>query len=135
MKARDLIVNSMREWRTVNAPDLANQLFDRLDANEVYRLAMRGLTDEVRTELRTKDENGVPKYGSLEIVDRATGEKQRIYKQTSMFDVDEYRAVANYHIGEARAHLKTAEAIAGAASKRFGVQLEIPQLATGTDGA
>lgn len=128
MKSRDLIANSMREWRTINAPELADRLFERLDADEIYRLAMRGLADEVRAELRTKDENGVPKYGSLEIVDATTGEKQRIYKQTAMFDVDEYRAVANYHIGEARSHLKTAEAIAGAAHKRFGVQLEIPEL-------
>lgn len=40
MKAIDLINDSLSEWRTIrHAPDLAHELFDRLDTDEVQRLA------------------------------------------------------------------------------------------------
>lgn len=125
MKSKDLIADALSEWRPVrNAPDLAHQLFDRLDDDEIQRLAQRAFTDEVRASLRRKDENGVPIYTSVLNVDGA-GNETRIYKQTELFDVDDYRdAIASY-MRASVANRAVAIALSKDCHARLGVQLRL----------
>lgn len=131
MKARTLIHDALSDWRPVrNAPDLAHDLFDQLDADEITRLAMRGLTDEIRATLRRKDSNGVPLYTSVLTPDPDGGEPQRVYKQTAMFDVEDYTVAIRFYRQEARANDAVAEALVADCKRRLGVQLSIDGLAS-----
>lgn len=131
MKAHDLIRDALSDWREVrNAPDLAHDLFNRLDSDEIERLAMRGLTDEVRATLRRKDTNGVPLYTSVLTPNPDGGDPQRIYKQTALFDVEDYKTAVSFYRREARANEVVAEALTADCYRRLGVQLAIDGLAS-----
>lgn len=130
MKARELIDDALSAWRPVeSAPDLARDIYDHLDADEVARLAMRGLTDEVRAMLRRKDENGVPVYTSV-WAPGDDGTPQRIYKQTALFEVNDYTTAVDFYRREARANLRVAQALTADCYRRLGVQLSIDGLAS-----
>lgn len=125
MKSRELIADALSSWHAVqNAPDLAHQLFDRLDDDEKDRLAQRAFTDEVRATLRRKDENGVPLYTSVVQPDEK-GEPQRIYKQTALFDEDDYRTAIGFYMREAAANRRVAVALVDDCKRRLGVQLSL----------
>lgn len=126
MKAQQLIADALSEWREVqDAPDLAQQLFDRLDDDEIERLAVRGFTDEVRAALRRKDSGGVPVYANVERIDK-DGSRIRLYKQTSLFTVDDYRiAVASYERRAAANH-RVAVALAKDCKTRLHVTIPLP---------
>ncbi len=126
MKAHQLIRDALSDWRSVrNAPDLAHDLFADLDAEEIARLALRGLTDEVRSTLRRKDPNGVPLYTSVLAPDVEGEEPQRIYKQTALFDMNDYTVAVQFYRQEARANLRVARALVDDCLRRHGVQLQI----------
>lgn len=123
MKAINLINDALSEWRTIrHAPDLAQELFDRLDADEVHRLAVAGFAAEIRKGLRKKV-GGVPTYSNIEVINESTGKKERRYKQTEAFTVTDFeRAITSYRT-RARAHDNVAEALIKACAAKFGVQL------------
>lgn len=125
MKAARLIADALSDWRIVrDAPDLAHDLFDGLDDDEVQRLALRAFTDEVRATLRRKVD-GVPVYANVEQVDPATGETVRRYKQTAMFDVDDYVSAIASCNRRADAERRTARALQKDCAARLGVQLRL----------
>lgn len=125
MKAREIIAHTLRDWHSVNAPEQAEATFGLLDSDEIHRLALRAFTEEWRRELRVKDENGVPKYASINVRDD-NGKQVRLYKQTDLFDESDYAVAIKGHVVEARSHLRAAKALAADAAKRLGVQIEIP---------
>lgn len=125
MKSSRLIADALSDWRVVrDAPDLAHDLFDQLDDEERERLALRAFTDEVRATLRRKVD-GVPLYANVEQVDPATGETVRRYKQTAMFDVDDYVVAIKACRARAEAEHRTARALQQDCAKRLGVQLRL----------
>lgn len=126
MKASQLIADALTAWRTYeDAADLAHQNFDQLDEDEIERLARRAFTEEFRSTLRRKDRNGVPLYGNVEATDPATGKTVRRYKQTAMFDVEDYRvAIAACRVRIA-AEDRTARALVKDCADRLGVQLRL----------
>jgi hypothetical protein len=125
MKAARLIADALSDWRVVqDAPDLAHELFDHLDEDELTRLAQRAFTEEVRAALRRKV-NGVPVYANVEQVDPVTGEKVRLYKQTAMFDVDDYIVAIKACRSRAEAEHRTARALQKDCAARLGVQLRL----------
>jgi hypothetical protein len=125
MKAARLIADALSDWRVVrDAPDLAFDLFAQLDEDELHRLALRAFTDEVRATLRRKVD-GVPLYANVEQVDPTTGETVRRYKQTAMFDVDDYVSAIASCQRRADAERRTARALRDDCAKRLGVQLRL----------
>lgn len=126
MKAHQLIADALSDWRAVrDAPDLAHDLFGALSEDEVERLALRAFTDEVRATLRRKDSNGVPLYGNVEQADPLTGELVRRYKQTALFEVEDYQAAIKSCRVRAEAEHRTARALARDCAQRLGVQLTL----------
>lgn len=125
MKSKQLIADALSDWRGVrNAPDLAHDLFTQLDDDEIERLALRGLTEEVRATLRRKDENGVPLYTSVTQPDE-NGEPRRVYKQTALFDEDDYVVAIGFYMREAVANRRVAEALVKDCKRRLGIQLSL----------
>lgn len=122
MKAHEVIADSLSEWRTVtNIPDLARQEFDRLDNDEVTRLAIAGLAAEYRKAF-TRKTNGVPAYSSVDVIER-TGRKVKRYKQTEPFDVDDFRVAVQSYRARSQENTRVAQALVVACQERFGVQL------------
>lgn len=125
MKAINLIHDALSEWRPVrSAPDLAHELYKHLDADEVERLAIAGLTGEVRKAL-TKRVKGIPVYSNVETIDPATGKKVKQYKQTNLFNVDDFRIAADSYMKRTRSNYDIACALAAACVKKYGVQLAV----------
>jgi hypothetical protein len=124
VKAKHLIADALSEWRPVqDAPDLAHSLFAALDDDERERLALRAFTDEVRASLRQKVD-GVPIYASVERVNEQ-GETVRHYKQTALFDVEDYRIAIDACQRRAAAETRTARALQKDCAARLGVQLTL----------
>lgn len=125
MKSARLIADALSDWRVVrDAPDLAHELFAHLDEDELERLALRAFTEEIRGTLRRKVD-GVPMYANVEQVDPATGETVRRYKQTAMFDLDDYVVAIKACRSRAEAEHRTARALQKDCAKRLGVQLRL----------
>jgi hypothetical protein len=126
MKSHQAINKALSDWKVVrDAPSLARDLFDDLDDGERDRLALRALTDEVRSTLRRKDSSGVPVYGNVEKVDTATGTTVRQYKQVSAFDVADYGAAIRSARRRAAAENRTVAALRADCAARLGVQLTL----------
>jgi hypothetical protein len=129
VKSAALIADALSEWRPVrNAPDLAEELFQHLDSDEIERLARRAFTDEVRTGLRRKDADGVPLYTSV-IESDDEGKPRRVYKQTALFDVADYEVAIAFYVREARANNRVALALIADCQRRLGVQLRLGDVA------
>lgn len=128
IKASQAIADALSSWREIqDAPDLARDLFDLLDRDELARLAMRGLTDEIRATLRRRH-NGVPLYTSI-VRTAKDGSQKRLYKQTALFDVDDYRVAVDQYARKAAGNYRVAVALVADCRARLGVQLPIPGLA------
>ena len=130
MKSATIIADTMSEWRTVrHAPDLAHELFDLLDADEITRLATAGFAAEIRKALTAKAA-GVPQYSSIVVIDPATGKKTKRYKQTGLFTEGDYRVAIDSYVARSDANLSVAKALIAACAAKFGVQLTLT-VATG----
>lgn len=128
MKSVEVIRERLSDWHPVNdAPSLADETFGQLDADEVIRLAKRAHTDNVRAELRRKNDDGVPVYTSVLMPDD-DGEVRRIYKQTALFEVDDYAMAVSFYIAEARSNFQVAVALVKDCKRRHDVQLSLPTL-------
>lgn len=126
MKSHELIAETLSEWRPVtSAAELAHESFDRLGTDEIGRLALRAYTDEIRAALRRK-ESGVPAYSNIDRVNPDSGDLERVYKQTALFNIDDYRAAVNSYARRAHDNWKVAAALASKCQAELGVQLTIP---------
>ena len=127
MKAFNLINDALSEWRAVrSAPDLAHELFGRLDADEIERLALAGFASEIRKAL-TKKVQGLPQYSNVEVIDPTTGKKIKRYKNTELFDAEDYRVAVNSYMKRSRSNFDIAKALANAAAAKLGIQLSLSE--------
>lgn len=128
MKSLDIIRAALADWRPIaDAPELADSTFHDLDDEEIGRLALRAFTEEIRKELRRKI-SGVPVYTSVITADE-DGERRRVYKQTALFEVADYRVAIDFYLRESEANRRVAKALAADCQRRLGIQLQIPGLA------
>lgn len=68
--------------------------------------------------------DSAPEWASVLTTDD-DGKPQRIYKQETLFDVEDYRQVVTYHADRSRYHRITAEGYAKRCKQRFNVQLRM----------
>lgn len=130
MKAIDLINDALSEWRAIrSAPDLAHELFGRLDADEVERLALAGFAAEIRKGL-TKKVKGLPQYSNVVVIDKATGKETKKYKQTSLFTAADYRVAVDSYMKRSQSNFDIAKALVEAAAARLGIQLTLSERAS-----
>ena len=111
-----------------SAPDLAHELFAHLDQAELERLALAGFAAEIRKAL-TKKVKGVPQYSNVEVIDKVTGKKIKRYKNTELFDAEDYRVAVNSYMKRSRSNFDIAKALANAAAAKLGIQLSLSESA------
>ena len=79
----------------------------------------------IRNLIRTlKDRDGFPLFPSVRMVDE-DGNKRRVYKQETLFDVDDYRTMVDYHANLSNHHRQMAEGYVERCEKRHLVQLSL----------
>ena len=78
-----------------------------------------------RKLMKTLRAGGSPEWASIVTTDEE-GDEQRIYKQETLFDVEDYRQVVRYHVDRAKYHRETAQAYADRCEAKFDVQLRLP---------
>lgn len=77
----------------------------------------------VRRMIKTlKTDDGDPVWASVETTDDE-GKTVRVYKQETLFNVDDYRQVVSYHGDRANHHREMALGYARRCKKRFGKQI------------
>jgi hypothetical protein len=89
-------------------------------ADEAAREAKKA---RVRKLIRTlKDGHGWPQWASVQIID-ADGRKRRVYKQETLFDLEDYRKVVAYHATLGKHHQAMAAGYRKRAEGRFQKRL------------
>lgn len=79
----------------------------------------------VRRLIRTlKDDTDFPVWASVETTNE-DGKNVRVYKQETLFDVDDYRQVVSYHSDRSSYHATVAKEYAKRCKVRFNKQLKI----------
>lgn len=87
---------------------------------EEYRKA------KIRRALKqAKDENGQPKFASIERRDEF-GDTERIYKQENLFNPNDYKQTVEYHAKLSKHHWREMQRYRGNCEHRHGVQLPLP---------
>ena len=71
-----------------------------------------------------KDETNWPVWASVEKTDE-NGNKVRVYKQETLFDVDDYRQAVSYHSGVSNHHRAMASGYARRCRNRFNRQIPL----------
>lgn len=72
---------------------------------------------------RKNPKTGLPELASVEVPCDEDGRFERVYKQLSCFDPEDYRQVCSYHSEQARHHRRLAKAYADDCRRRFGIQM------------
>ncbi len=96
----------------------------------------RALTNAKKMRIRkiiskVKDKDGFPLFPSVTILD--DGKKKRVYKQETLFDVEDYKAVVNYHARLSNHHRDMAEGYVKRCEKKHQVQLSLWDLDENVD--
>ena len=107
-------------------------MVDALDAAGYWKPAWLDKTSrrakkaKIRALIRqSKDASGWPTWASI-ILKRADGTEQRVYKQETLFDMDDYDHVINYWKWYVQHGMKMAEGYRDRKVKRGGEQLTLP---------
>lgn len=113
-------------WMTTDALARAIRERDCLDAEWRAAAEERALRYELRKLLRTsKDADGWPRYGNVIDVDEQ-GNRIQLYKQETLFDVDDYRQVMESHGRIANHHVEMMIGYREHCQSRYDVQLPLP---------
>lgn len=119
-------VTASIDWGTIDdLYDVVNQderLVAALLAGDIREQAIkRGIRQLIK---KVDGGNGHALYASVKSVDE-TGREITLYKQETLFNVDDYRQVVDYHEKRARHHSIEQRYYVQQCEKRFGVQIEL----------
>lgn len=98
--------------------ELKNRLLEDVE-DKALKTACRQLVK------RVKDENGMPRFASIVQTDESGNEK-RVYKQETLFDVNDYLQVTNYHSTQVIHHAKMVRHYSAEYKTLTGKQLMLP---------
>lgn len=119
-------ISGMSDWATIDA------LIARLDFVEYWTPEFRETcvrqakaAHARRMMKQLQDATGWPVFASVE-TKTPEGEVQRVYKQETLFDVNDYFQVVVYHRGRSNYHQKMASGYKRRAEERFHTQLNLP---------
>jgi len=127
------ILSSSNEWQTID--DLMaicdeagywESDFESRALTNAKKMRIRKIISEV------KDKDGFPLFPSVTILDD-DGKKKRVYKQETLFDVEDYKAVVNYHASLSNHHRDMAEGYVKRCEKKHKVQLSLCDLDENVD--
>jgi len=109
----DNIVNEVKKH-----PELAERLLS--DSRD------KTLKFNCRQMLRSlKTDDGLPLFASIVEAD-PTGKETRVYKQESLFNIEDYKQVVNYHGQQVVHHARMASHYAKAYQKQTSKQIHLP---------
>lgn len=124
----DLIIEATKDARWGDIDFLVEkcEAAGMFSDEDLDRAAKSYKKDRVRRLVKSlKDENGWPIFASVKVLE-ISGDEKRVYKQESLFDVDDYNQVVAYHTQQAQHHMQMANGYTERANVRFGNQLNLP---------
>lgn len=112
-------------WHTVDA---IVKMLDKADfwTNDTVATAEQNFKKSfVRKMIRKiKDDNDWPEWASIEI--ERDGQKVRVYKQETLFNLSDYKQVVRYHKARGSYHARMANGYVRRARERLGTQMRLP---------
>lgn len=118
------IAASLQGWATIDEiVDACNEAGFWGDEflMEVENAAKKSAARKLMKSLRS---GNAPEWASIVTTDE-NGDEKRIYKQETLFDVEDYRQVVRYHVNRAKYHRETAQGYADRCETKFNVQLRL----------
>jgi hypothetical protein len=126
---RERFLKVARQWDWANIDDIFQRALDDgriFDHQDYVRAFERAAKAELRKVMRdAKDENGEPIFASIERMTEE-GEKERIYKQETLFNPDDYKQTVKYFGGLSRKAWKEMQRYRDNCHKRYGIQIPLP---------
>jgi hypothetical protein len=119
------ILGRQEGWATIDELVACLDRDNRWPQEWLTMVSARAKKDEVRHLIRRcKDENGWPTVAS--VITQTPEGKVRVYKQETLFTLDDYRQAVAYHHGRAKHFTKMRDGYRKRCYERLHVQLEIP---------
>jgi len=125
-KLQDVIRGVMTQQGFCSIDLLAKVAMDRgvFDDEFMGKAAEVAVKAVLRRELKRKDDKGDSLYHSVSVPDDA-GEFTPVYKQETLFDVEDFRRVVNYYVHQANYNANEARKMARHCFERYAVQLPL----------
>lgn len=125
-RERFIALTGQNQWATVDEFVRALDAGDYWPANFIEHALEIAKKHHVRRMARTvRDETGFPVLASVVTRDES-GQAVRIYKQETLFNLDDYRQVVQYHKDRGLHHIHMANTYATRSNNRFDDQLPLP---------
>lgn len=122
----EAITGNADGWASIDALVDACEQAGFWGADFVQAATVQAKKSHVRKLIKSlKDKEGWPVWASVETTNES-GETVRVYKQETLFDIEDYRKVVNYHAGVAQHHVAMARGYARRCKKRFNKQIALP---------
>lgn len=137
MNRNDLFLELTKDTRWSTIGDLSAKLDNaKFWTDEQMAAGMESYKrDFIRRAMRSmKDANGWPIFASV-VVQESDGSKVRVYKNETLFDVEDYRQTVAYHQRIARHHIKMSNGYAKRCGEHTGNQLPLPFVEKGRKAA
>lgn len=121
-----LDATSTTQWATID--EIVSKLDDAGYWDEEFQAG--ALLDRKKAHVRRqmkslKDENSWPMFANVVTRD-ADGNEARVYKQETLFDLNDYRQTVRYHVEAGQHHIRMAIGYRAQAFKRYQVQIPLP---------
>jgi hypothetical protein len=124
---KELILQTLLEnkWDDIDA--IAKHAITENWFPEAEKVALlQYIKSRLRPILNQKDPStGLPVHMSVVAKDLLTGKKKRVYKQLSLFTIDDYQEAFRYHRARGVHHQKILKALIDDCQKRLGVRLHL----------
>ncbi len=100
-----------------------SELSERLLSGDAKEKAIKHICRQMLRNI--KDEKGNPLYASIVEKDEK-GNEQRVWKQTTLFNLEDYPQVVNYHSQQVIHHAREAARYAKEYKEKTAIQLHLP---------
>lgn len=118
------IASGLDGWATIDKIVEACDAAGFWGENFLLEVESAAKKSAARKLMKSMRNGNAPEWASI-VTTNEDGEEQRIYKQETLFDVEDYRQVVRYHVDRSKYHKDTAQAYADRCEAKFSVQLRL----------
>jgi hypothetical protein len=125
----DIFTELVQDEKWMSIDDIFNkvqgnpELVERLLSGGAREKALKSACRQMVK--RMKDENGMPRFASI-ITKDADGNETRVYKQETLFDVNDFVQLVDYHGKQVVHHAKMASHYSDKHKEATGKQVPLP---------
>jgi hypothetical protein len=120
---KDIFAEITAHTRWANIDELTESLKDAgwFTSEFLEGAVENAMKERVRKEMKShKDADGMPLFVSI-----VKPDGERVYKQETLFDLDDYKQVVNYHRERGQHHINIAKVYRDRAFDRFRVRIQL----------